>query len=164
MGMAVRTFEINLRAALLMTVKLFVSLATTTALNPGYKLYREVAFTSQQMNFTKKVCSTQNPDQVFKRIRSSIECTVLCKGTAGCSGVNWKKPSTCELNVARRRSFVVASSCTYFGLGKEFKFETFCQQFIHFIYPSSLLLFRWTDITLTRSNISAYSIQLWVQE
>ena len=124
--MAVRAFEINLRAAFFMSLKLFVSLATTTAINPGYKLYREVAFTSRQMNFTKMVCSTQNPDQVLNRVRSIIECTAICKGTEGCAGVNWKKPSTCELYGTRQRLFGTVPNCTYFGLGEKFKFEAFC--------------------------------------
>ena len=99
------------------SIYLFVSLATVTAFNPGFKLYREVAFTSQQMNFlNKKVCLTQNPDVVFYRVRSKVECTILCKGTEECSGVNWKKPSTCELYLTRQGSFETDPSCTYFGL------------------------------------------------
>ena len=54
------------KSVVISSIYLFVSLATVTALNPGYELYREVAFTSQQMNFSNKmVCSTQNPDVVF---------------------------------------------------------------------------------------------------
>ena len=50
------------------------------------------------------------------RVRSSIECSVLCKGTEGCTGVNWKKPSTCELYLTSRRSFGTDTSCVYFEL------------------------------------------------
>ena len=113
------------KSVVVFLIYLFVSLVTVTAFNPGYKLYREVAFTTQQINFlNKKSCSTQNPDQVFNQVRSSIECTVLCKGTEGCSGVNWKKPSTCELYLTRQRSFGTDTSCTYFGnKGEQIKFE-----------------------------------------
>ena len=123
--MALQVFEVT--SVSVSAICLWLSLALTTAINPGYTLYREVAFTSQQMNFTKQVCSTQNPNQVFKRVRSKIECAVLCKGTEGCSGVNWKKPSTCELYVTSQNSFKTDTSCTFFGLkGKKLKFEAFC--------------------------------------
>ena len=133
MRMAIKVFEFISRAV--HAINLCVSLATSTGINPGYKLYRDVEFTSQQMNFSKKVCSTENPDQVFKRARSSIECALICKRTEGCSGVNWKKPSTCEMYVPIQRSFGTDASCTYFGLsdglGEKFKC---CWTCIYFIF------------------------------
>ena len=124
--MALQVFEFI--SVLVHATHLWVSLlAAATGINPGYKLYRDGTFTSQQMNFlNEKVCSTQNPDLVSHRARSKTECAVLCKGTEGCTGVNWKKPSTCELYVTSQTSFGADASCTYFGLGKKFKLETFC--------------------------------------
>ena len=114
-----RCIEFMSRAILIMIVNFVLTLIATNADNPGYKLYREVKFTSQQVNSTK-VCSTQNPDFVIKQARSSIECAVICKGTEGCTGVNWKKPSTCELYGTKPTTFVVAPSCTYLNSGKEY--------------------------------------------
>ena len=108
---------------LVVSVNLLVSLIEVDANGPGPNMNREVAFTSQQMHFlNEKVCATLSPDLVLNRVRSNIECTVICKGTEGCSGVNWKKPSTCELYLARQRSFDTdntVASCIYFGLGEK---------------------------------------------
>ena len=123
--MALQVFEF--KSVAVSSIYLFVSLATTTAIIPGDKLFREGRlYTSQQMNFTnKEVCATQNPDLVFEPVRSKTECTFLCEGTEGCSGVNWKKPSTCELYVTRQRSFGTDTSCTYFGLGEKLNLKHF---------------------------------------
>ena len=75
----------------------------------------------QQVNSTE-VCASKIPDLVIKQVRSSIECTILCKGTGGCASVNWKKPSTCELYGTKQTTFVVAPSCTSMNSGKECKF------------------------------------------
>ena len=80
--MAIRLFEINLRAAFFMSVKFFVSLATVNVVNSGYQFYSEDTFVSKQLN--GKVCTAQNPNVVITRVRSSIECAVICKGTVGC--------------------------------------------------------------------------------
>ena len=69
----------NFESVAISSIYLWVSLATATPIDPGYELFREVAFTSQQINFANEVCATQNPDQVFNRVRSKIECTVFAK-------------------------------------------------------------------------------------
>ena len=133
--MAIKVFEFILRAV--HAINFCVSLATSTGINPGYKMYKEFELTSQPiMSSNEKACSTQSPDQVFKRVRSSIECSLICKGTKGCSGVNWKKPSTCQLYFPMQSSFGTEASCTYFELGKKFKCcwtGTCINLFIYFI-------------------------------
>ena len=129
--MELEAVKFILKAALVISLNLYDSCTSVNAVDPGYTLYREVEFMSQRMSFSnKKVCATQNPDLVRNRVRSSIECTVICKGTEGCSGVNWKKPSTCELYLTKQDTFTSLANCAYFGPGKKFEFDNKDQFFL----------------------------------
>ena len=128
--MSLGCIEFMSRAILIMSVNVVIPPIATNADIPGNKWHREITFRSKEVNSTK-VCSTQNPKLVFNRVRSKTECTIICLGTEGCTSVNWKKPSTCELYDTKQSAFVMAPSCTYLdsgNTGKEYKFFVFYQQ------------------------------------
>ena len=84
---------------------------------------QEEVYMAHRTNFSDDtVCSTEKPNQVFDRVRSIIECVLLCQETSECSGVNWKESSTCEVYQFDPQTFETSTGCTYLSPGEQFKY------------------------------------------
>ena len=69
-------------------------------------------------NVSSDVCSLEDPSHVFNKVRSKIECVLLCRADPKCSGVNWKEPAFCEMYFFDPSTFGRAPGCSYFGPGE----------------------------------------------
>ena len=84
---------------------------------------REEVYMAHRTNFSNDtVCSTGKPNQVIDRVRSKIECVLVCQETSECSGVNWKESSTCEMYRFDPQTFQASTGCIYLSPGEQFKF------------------------------------------
>ena len=83
----------------------------------GSGLMKEIKLQAFENSSGEKACSSDNPNQVVNKVRSRIECNLRFRDTPGCHGVNWKKPSTCEMYLVYPSTFKVVKGCTYFSSG-----------------------------------------------
>ena len=85
----------------------------------GIDSVRANKFQVLQISSDENVCPKEVPSQVFNKVRSRIECAVLCRETPGCVGLNWKTPNTCEMYLYPQNTFIeIGTGCTYLNSGK----------------------------------------------
>ena len=102
----------------------------------GNDVTRDMNFNAYEDLTGGKVCSTDSPSQIVNKVRSKLECTLLCQDRAGCYGVNWKEPNTCEIYNAIPRSYARETRCIYFSRGGRGKYI----QMIIFLSEHSLVI------------------------
>ena len=87
---------------------------------------RELAFQPFRGSTGSTVCcATDAPSLTRRKIRSKIECLLLCQETAECLGTNWKVLNGCELFAFIPKSASMISGCSFFNKG--LSDETNCQ-------------------------------------
>jgi len=96
---------------------------STTSSGDENPSMREAKFEAYK-NFTsdETLCSTDTPMLIQNKVRSRIQCTLLCRDDPSCAGVNWKEPSTCELFTSPAATLQTVAGCTYWS--KQFIFES----------------------------------------
>ena len=100
----------------------FLSLMMIFAIIPGeckVSFKREIF--KRYQNASTDVCSLEKPSHVLNNVRSKIECVFFCQNDPRCSGVNWKKPRTCEMYFFNPSTFGRrAPSCSYYSRGNNY--------------------------------------------
>ena len=86
----------------------------TTSTGDGNPSTRQNTFkTYKNISSDETLCSTEAPILVYNKVRSRIQCSLLCLENPRCNGVNWKKPSTCKLFTSPAANFKTLNGCIY---------------------------------------------------
>ena len=95
-------------------VSMSFSMETDISLGVGGTVWKQTMFTVQ-----RGMCSTDPPNELRHNIRSRSGCVRSCTGMNGCTSVNWKMPSTCEMFLlAHPANFANISDCTFLSKGE----------------------------------------------
>ena len=87
---------------------------STTSTEDGILSQREIIYKTSKMAGSKEMlCSTATPMMISNKVRSRIECTLLCRDDPRCESVNWRAPNTCELLEWPVAAFKAVEGCTF---------------------------------------------------
>ena len=117
--------DVNMAAAFILSTvysmfaMLIVSKSKVNSVDPG-KLMVEYKFISHQVSNGSAgvLCPMDSPGRTSNKVRSKIECNLLCQEDPKCLGVNWKKPSTCDIYFTKPVTFGIKPSCSYSSEGE----------------------------------------------
>ena len=111
-----------------MVAVLIVSKSTVNSVDPR-KLMVEYKFIPHQVSngSAEVLCPMDSPGRTSNKVRSQIKCNLLCQEDVRCLGVNWKKPSTCDIYFSKPVTFGIKPSCSYSSEGEEDAIHLVCK-------------------------------------